>query len=248
MDAFVSTLVGLGIAGTLIAFLAIVITNELRTVKLAVYLRSRKSFEKFDPKAYLYNLSEDDFRKVEAIANEGSKKNRLKVSWRYSTPAGKQHYSDARVFSKAEALDFIDRMKPVFLEGKEQIEGLNALYAHQLLDNEETIDGTPKIYCYSIPQSDHHMGQIKVGYAKNDALKRIEAQFKTAARLKIDYKVHFIMPAVTTTGRHFTDHTVHRILKDAGVPNPEGEWFDCAVETAIKAVRAAQSNQHQIKR
>ena len=46
-------------------------------------------------------------------------------------------------------------------------------------------------------------------------------------------------------GSAFTDHDVHRYLKQMNIPNPDGEWFECDlkdVKAAVLAIRNGDAN------
>lgn len=236
-----STLILAGLALIFVFGAALYVTVERRILKLQVKLKSRKLVDAFEPDLYMLSLPEEDFKQLALMLEPNAKKKSVRLAWSYTTPSGKTTYGNSKKYSLPEVEDFVKKLRLVYGAGKERILGLNELYEEQLKLGRELNDGNPKIYCYSIP-SETHRGIVKVGYAKNNAHKRIEDQFKTAARLKIPYKIHFIMPAVTVSGKPFMDHPVHRVLKNAGVPNPEGEWFACSVRTAEQAVMAVQLN------
>lgn len=101
---------------------------------------------------------------------------------------------------------------------------------------------TPTIYAYELPGVPDKRGQIKVGFTDRNAEKRIKEQLGTAA---IQYSILFEEPAMRSDGSSFTDHEVHRKLRQMGIKNPEGEWFVCSLsdlKAAIIAVRDRVSN------
>lgn len=101
---------------------------------------------------------------------------------------------------------------------------------------------TPTIYAYELPGVPDKKGQIKVGFTDRNAEKRIKEQLGTAA---IKYSILFEEPAMRSDGSSFTDHEVHRKLRQMGIKNPEGEWFVCSLsdlKAAIIAVRDRVSN------
>jgi len=228
------------LAGFTVVF-TVGVVQDRRILKLQVQLKSRKLVDAFEPDLYMLSLPEEDFEQLALMLEPNAKKKSVRLAWSYTTPSGKTTYGNSKKYLLPEVEDFVKKLRLIYGAGKERILGLNELYKEQLKLGRELNDGNPKIYCYSIP-SESHRGIVKVGYAKNNAHKRIEDQFKTAARLKIPYKIHFIMPAVTVSGKPFMDHPVHRVLKNAGVANPEGEWFTCSVRTAEQAVMAVQLN------
>jgi len=222
------------------------VIRDRRTLTFHVTLDSRKKFTNFDPNGYLLTLPEEKLDELALLLEPDSKKRRFRLRWSYSTPSGKSTSTQLKKYSIEEVQDYVAKLQPIYSKGKNRVEGLNRLYAEQLRLGKEMNDGKPKIYCYSIPGLASHQGLVKVGYAKTDAHKRIEQQFKTAARLKVDYKIHLVMTATTISGETFMDHKVHRILKNAGVANAEGEWFRCSVLVAEQAIRAAQRNLESI--
>lgn len=214
-----------------------------KTLVISVKLKSRQKFNNFSPDDYMMNVNEQQFKVVASIVDESNsnKYRNLTLKWNYTTPSGKNSYTDSQKFHFDELKELVDKLAPIFDQGKKRVSGLNRLYEEQIRDGKELADGIPKIYCYMIFGADHR-GLVKVGFAKGSAFKRVRNQLKTAAHMKIDYEVLFIMPAVCVNGNEFKDHSVHKILKNSGVSNPMGEWFRCSPEIAKKAVEAAQNN------
>lgn len=224
----------------------IYIVDEIRSVTIRVKLNSRKEFNNFDPIYFLYDLDARDFERVRALAEGHTKKTILMVKWSYRTPSGKKTYGAVKRYKMNWVKNYVEERSPVFAYGKERIAGLNSLYANRLSSHREPNDLVPKIYCYSVSGFPDKEGLVKVGYAKNSAHKRVDAQFNTAARLKIDYEIHFIMPAISISREEFLDHKVHKILQNSGVQRVEGEWFRCTPDRAMLAVKAAQLNMGKI--
>lgn len=243
MNALDTVVIPLIVVGAVffIGLVVFAVMRERAILEFTVRVKSRKDFGNFQPDSYMLTVSEDQLDQLESLIDGESKKRNFRLSWGYTTPSGKSSYSNSKRYSLDEVRQYVDQLKPLYQAGKSKVNALNEMYAKQLQLGREVEDSIPKIYCYSIP-SDSHQGLVKVGYAKNNAHKRIDQQFRTAARLKVNYKIHFIMPALTVTGERFMDHPVHRLLKNAGVSNPEGEWFACSVRTAEQAVKAVQSN------
>lgn len=236
---------------TLIVILGVLITvsggvkvwDSLRVLTITVPpLKSRKAFNEFDPDGYLVQVSQIDFRKIEEMTTDGSRKKILRVKWGYTTPSGKTSYNDSKKYKLPAVSEYVAKISPMFNEELDKVAGLNRLYAAELLEGREVADSNPKIYCYIIPGSESHEGLVKVGYAKSNAFKRVEQQFKSAAHLGIEYKILFIMPAVTISGVEFMDHKVHRLMKDLRIENPFGEWFKCSADVAKQAVESVQMN------
>lgn len=238
-----SSIITVALAALAVFIVVLVISGiwiRSRTTFLRVSLSSRKLFSEFDPEVYLLNLGHEEFKPVKNMLLDNRKKV-LKVIWRYTSPSGRVDVSDSCVFKLDYVERYVKRMEPVFTSGADRVNGLNALYADLLASGVEANDGIPTIYCYRINDAEHN-GLVKVGYASGSALKRIRSQLQTAAHLKVDYEVLFVMPALTISGATFKDHVVHKVLRVSGVGNPMGEWFECGAATARKAVNKVQFN------
>lgn len=103
----------------------------------------------------------------------------------------------------------------------------------------------PTIYAYedTHPQ---YKGLLKVGYTAVDAQTRVARQYPTIRPGKPPYRIVLEESAMRNDGTAFTDHDVHRMLKNNGIKNPDGEWFKCSVQnvrSAIIAVRTGQLNE-----
>ena len=100
------------------------------------------------------------------------------------------------------------------------------------------VEKEPSIYAYELPDVPSHQGLLKVGYTVRTAEERVAEQCQTA---HLKYRIVLVRSAMKADGTSFDDRAVHRLLRGAGYPNPEGEWFRCSVrdvERAIKAVKA----------
>lgn len=103
----------------------------------------------------------------------------------------------------------------------------------------------PQIYIYSSP----NQPGVKVGYTERvtksgndfDAVKaRIEEGLVKTPNPQ--YKIEHYELAITKTGRYFTDHTVHKWLKNFGIKQLAGEWYDTDVEY-VRGVIAGIKNE-----
>ena len=113
------------------------------------------------------------------------------------------------------------------------------------------------IYVYSIPDNKHE-GRLKIGSATTRASDptqedinlaahdRIKQQTKTA---DIPYVLEHAELAITKDGSHFSDYSVHEVLKRSGykrktesVKNSRSEWFEVSLEIAKNAIQAAKDN------
>jgi hypothetical protein len=95
----------------------------------------------------------------------------------------------------------------------------------------------PTIYAYELIGLATHKGLLKIGYTDRDAQTRIKEQLGTAA---IQYKIVFEESAMKRDGSSFTDHQVHRLLREWKVVNASGEWYKCTLNDLRRAI-------HQIK-
>jgi len=98
-------------------------------------------------------------------------------------------------------------------------------------------EANPTIYAYELIGVSTHKGLLKIGYTDRDAKTRIKEQLGTA---KVEYKIVFEESAMKKDGGSFTDHDVHRLLRDLAIINASGEWFKCSVNDLKRAI-------HQIK-
>ncbi len=105
----------------------------------------------------------------------------------------------------------------------------------------------PKIYAYedTHPQ---YAGLLKIGYTTKNVRERVAAQYPTARPGEPPYRIVLEESAMRNDGAAFTDRDVHRYLRGRGIPNPEGEWFQCTVEdvrAAILAIQRGELNEEQ---
>lgn len=102
------------------------------------------------------------------------------------------------------------------------------------------IEANPTIYAYedTAPQ---YRGLLKVGYTAVDVQKRVAQQYPTLRPGALPYRIVLKEPAMRGDGTSFTDHEVHRVLRQMGVENPEGEWFRCSAKEVRAAIRAVRN-------
>lgn len=99
----------------------------------------------------------------------------------------------------------------------------------------------PRIYAY---EDDRYPGLLKVGYTTLDVARRVAQQYPTKRPDgRLPYRIVLDEPAIRNDGTTFTDHDVHRLLREKGVPNPGGEWFDCDIKQVCAAVLALRDGQ-----
>ncbi|MDR2962489.1 MAG: GIY-YIG nuclease family protein [Bacteroidales bacterium] len=105
-------------------------------------------------------------------------------------------------------------------------------------------EAAPTIYAYELLGAETHKGLLKVGYTDRTAQTRVAEQLKTSG---VKYRIVLEQSAMRSDGSAFDDHAVHRVLRNGGLVNTEGEWFRCTVadvEQAICAVRERKSSAH----
>ncbi len=98
-------------------------------------------------------------------------------------------------------------------------------------------DSNPTIYAYRILGADDRNGLLKVGFTNRDAQTRIHEQLGT---IGLDYKIELEESAMRNDGSSFSDHDVHKQLKQDNIINPDGEWFRCSVEDVKSAIIAVR--------
>ncbi len=101
----------------------------------------------------------------------------------------------------------------------------------------------PSVYAYELEGVSTHLGLLKIGFTDRDAQSRIAEQVKTA-RLK--YKIMYEESAMRNDGSSFTDHDIHRFLRNQGFQNLEGEWFKCKIKdikAAVWAIKSGEQNE-----
>lgn len=99
---------------------------------------------------------------------------------------------------------------------------------------------SPTVYAYELLGVPNHAGLLKIGFTDRDALTRIKEQLVTSA---IQFRIVLEESAMKRDGTSFTDHDVHRILRQRGFSNPEGEWFRCTendVRAAILEIKTGE--------
>lgn len=97
----------------------------------------------------------------------------------------------------------------------------------------------PTIYAYT---DTHWQGMIKIGYTTRDAETRIKEQYPIATPTKT-WKIIFEESAIRSDGSSFDDHDIHKYLKNKGIKNPEGEWFECSLEDLKAAYIAVEKRE-----
>lgn len=100
----------------------------------------------------------------------------------------------------------------------------------------------PMIYAYE-DTNPQYQGMLKIGYTTIDVEKRVAQQYPTKRPDgSVPYRIVYQESAMYPDGSSFTDHDVHRVLKNKHVPHAGGEWFRCTVEDVKAAVLAVKSH------
>lgn len=100
-------------------------------------------------------------------------------------------------------------------------------------------DAKPIIYAYEDTNPQYN-GLLKVGYTTVDVQRRVSQQYPTVRPGTPPYTIVLEESAMRNDGTAFTDHDVHRALKESGIKNPDGEWFKCSVDDVKAAVIAVK--------
>ena len=102
-------------------------------------------------------------------------------------------------------------------------------------------ESNPRIYAYEDSHPDY-MGLLKVGYTAVDVEARVAQQYPTKRPNGKPYKIVFDESAMRNDGSDFSDHQVHKVLRQQGIENPNGEWFKCSVDDVKNAVLSVRNN------
>ena len=98
----------------------------------------------------------------------------------------------------------------------------------------------PTIYAYSDSNPDLK-GLLKVGFTNVNAHERVAQQYPTGRPGPTPYQIVLEESAIRNDGSSFSDHDVHRYLKQKGILNPKGEWFKCGVNDVKSSVIAIKN-------
>ena len=95
----------------------------------------------------------------------------------------------------------------------------------------------PIIYAYS---DTRYPGMLKVGFTARPIEVRMREHYPTLVPEQ-SWKIELIRPAMRKDGSVFSDKAVHRVLRRAHIPNPEGEWFACGVKQVEEAIESVKN-------
>ncbi|MBT7112368.1 MAG: GIY-YIG nuclease family protein, partial [Candidatus Marinimicrobia bacterium] len=105
-------------------------------------------------------------------------------------------------------------------------------------------ESNPTIYAYKILNASDRKGLLKVGFTNRSAQERVKEQLGTTG---LSYKIVLEESAMRNDGSAFTDHDVHRYLKQMKLPNPDGEWFECDLKDVVSAVLAIRNGESNVE-
>jgi hypothetical protein len=102
------------------------------------------------------------------------------------------------------------------------------------------VESNPKIYAYE-DTNPQYAGMLKVGYTTKEVKERVAQQYPTLRPGALPYRIVLEESAMRNDGTAFTDHDVHRLLREMNIENPEGEWFCCGVKEVKTAINTLRS-------
>ena len=101
---------------------------------------------------------------------------------------------------------------------------------------------TPSIYAYE-DTNPQYRNLLKIGFTTGSVQKRVAQQYPTVRPGALPYRIVLEESAMRNDGSTFTDHDVHRYLRQVGVKNPDGEWFQCNVNKVKSAILAIKNRE-----
>ena len=103
-------------------------------------------------------------------------------------------------------------------------------------------DAKPMIYAYE-DTNPQYKGMLKIGFTTRDVETRVAEQYSTKRPDgSKPYKIVYRESAMYPDGTAFSDHDVHRVLKQKHFINTGGEWFKCSVDDVRAAVLAVKTH------
>lgn len=100
----------------------------------------------------------------------------------------------------------------------------------------------PMIYAYE-DTNPQYKGMLKIGFTTRDVKTRVAEQYSTKRPDgSKPYKIVYRESAMYPDGTAFSDHDVHRVLKQKHFINTGGEWFKCSVDDVRAAVLAVKTH------
>ena len=100
----------------------------------------------------------------------------------------------------------------------------------------------PMFYAYD-DTNPQYKGMLKIGFTTRDVETRVAEQYSTKRPDgSKPYKIVYRESAMYPDGTAFSDHDVHRVLKQKHFINTGGEWFKCSVDDVRAAVLAVKTH------
>lgn len=100
----------------------------------------------------------------------------------------------------------------------------------------------PMIYAYE-DTNPQYKGMLKIGFTTRNVETRVAEQYSTKRPDgSKPYKIVYRESAMYPDGTAFSDHDVHRVLKQKHFINTGGEWFKCSVDDVRAAVLAVKTH------
>lgn len=108
-------------------------------------------------------------------------------------------------------------------------------------------DSQPLIYAYE-ENNPEYQGMLKIGYTTIDVERRVAQQYPTKRPDgKLPYRIVFCESAMFDDGSTFSDHDIHKALRNRGFSNVGGEWFKCSVDDVSAAFIAVKNRTQNIE-
>lgn len=92
----------------------------------------------------------------------------------------------------------------------------------------------PKIYAYS---DTRYPNCLKIGYTVKSVDERVKDQYPVIVPHQ-SYKIELEELAIRDDGTFFMDHAIHNRLKNRGIREVAGEWYECSVEDVLASIIA----------
>lgn len=100
----------------------------------------------------------------------------------------------------------------------------------------------PMIYAYE-DTNPQYKGMLKIGFTTRDVETRVAEQYSTKRPDgSKPYKIVYRESAMYPDGTAFSDHDIHRVLKQKHFINTGGEWFKCSADDVRAAVLAVKTH------
>lgn len=101
-------------------------------------------------------------------------------------------------------------------------------------------ESNPIIYAYELPNDKTRDGQLKIGDTNRTAQARIKEQIGAT---RADYNIVLEESAMYKNGSSFRDYEIHKYLRNNGIKNSDGEWFNCSLKELKAAIFAVKNDE-----